>query len=47
MSKQTSGTTYNDSAKSSLWLKPQVRRIRAGQAEASMGGFGADNSVYS
>lgn len=47
MSKQTTGTTHNDSAKSSLWLKPQVRRIHAGQAEATTNGFGADNSVYS
>lgn len=47
MSKQTIGTIRNDAAKSSLWNKPQVRRIRAGQAEGAGPATGTDNFVYS
>ena len=47
MSKQMTGATHDHSAKSSPWHRPQVRRIRAGQAEATTSGFGADNAVYS
>lgn len=46
MSKQTTRTTHIDSAKSSLWNKPQVRRIHAGQAEGAANA-GADNIVFS
>lgn len=45
MSKQTTGATHADSAKS--WNRPQVRRIHAGQAEAGTSGTGGDNVVYS
>lgn len=46
MSKQTNGTTHNNSAKSSLWNKPEVKRIHAGQAEGAAN-TGMDNVVYS
>ncbi len=46
MSKQATATTRDESAKSLLWQRPQVRRIDAGSAEGN-GGGGTDNVVFS